>query len=273
MEKHWTLLRILAAAGCLGIFAASPALAVDFGDDDSQWANDDECDDPRFTGMGMTSTILLDSDAFHDASDCRAEFDAGLIRLRGPDEPRLDYEFGDDASEFANDGECDDPRFQGEGMATSALRDADLMHDRTDCETAYIAGRIEWADPNATPPPEIGPGDFGDDTSQWANDGECDDPRFEGPGMAAQPVDEDIGRDATDCRSALEAGRVTWKGDAVTTEIDFGDDASQWAHDGECDDERFDGPGMAPTPLMQEDVGHDATDCRTAYDAGELTLR
>ena len=26
--------------------------------------------------------------------------------------------------------------------------------------------------------------DFGDDTSQWANDGECDDPRFEGEGSA-----------------------------------------------------------------------------------------
>jgi hypothetical protein len=219
---------------------------------------------------------LLDSDAFHDATDCQAEFDAGLIRLRGPDEPRLDYEFGDDSSEYANDGECDDPRFQGEGMATTALRDQDLMRDRTDCETAYVAGRIEWADPSATPSSggnDVEPGDFGDDTSQWANDGECDDPRFEGPGMAAQAVEEDTGRDATDCRTALEAGRVTWKSEGATTEIDFGDDASQWANDGECDDERFEGSAMAPTPLMAEDVGHDATDCRTAYEAGELTLR
>ena len=33
----------------------------------------------------------------------------------------------------------------------------------------------------ATPNADI---DFGDDSSEWANDGECDDPRFEGTGSA-----------------------------------------------------------------------------------------
>ena len=33
--------------------------------------------------------------------------------------------------------------------------------------------------------------DFGDDTSEWAKDGECDDPRFEGTAFAAELVDAD----------------------------------------------------------------------------------
>ena len=33
--------------------------------------------------------------------------------------------------------------------------------------------------------------DFGDDASRWANDGECDDPRFEGNGMAPALINED----------------------------------------------------------------------------------
>src|SRR5690606_22746633 len=51
--------------------------------------------------------------------------------------------------------------------------------------------------------------DFGDDSSPWANDGECDDPRFEGSGSATELVDSDILKDATDCRAAYEAGTVT----------------------------------------------------------------
>ena len=59
--------------------------------------------------------------------------------------------------------------------------------------------------------------DFGDDSSQWSKDGECDDPRFEGDGSAAELLDDDISKDATDCRAAYEAGTVTIKADASTT--------------------------------------------------------
>lgn len=55
--------------------------------------------------------------------------------------------------------------------------------------------------------------------------------------------------------------------------IDFGDDNGRWSNDNECDDSRFEGAGMTATPLLEEDIGHDATDCRTAYEAGNLTLR
>lgn len=55
--------------------------------------------------------------------------------------------------------------------------------------------------------------------------------------------------------------------------VDFGDDSSRWSNDNECDDSRFEGAGMTATPLLEGDIGHDATDCRTAYEAGNLTLR
>lgn len=49
---------------------------------------------------------------------------------------------------------------------------------------------------------------FGDNTSEWANDGECDDPRFAGPGMATTLLAEDSGHDAVDCKKLHAAGQV-----------------------------------------------------------------
>lgn len=57
------------------------------------------------------------------------------------------------------------------------------------------------------------------------------------------------------------------------SEIEFGDDASPFAGDGECDDPRFEGPGMTQTPLLDRDIGHDASDCRAAFAAGTIALR
>ena len=39
-------------------------------------------DDKRFTGAGMTTTPLLDSDIQHDATDCRAAYNQGRLQLR-----------------------------------------------------------------------------------------------------------------------------------------------------------------------------------------------
>ncbi|TIX51924.1 hypothetical protein [Alteraurantiacibacter aquimixticola] len=55
--------------------------------------------------------------------------------------------------------------------------------------------------------------------------------------------------------------------------VDFGDDNGDYSNDSECDDPRFEGPGMTATPLLDEDIRHDATDCRTAFERGELQLR
>ncbi len=60
---------------------------------------------------------------------------------------------------------------------------------------------------------------------------------------------------------------------AAAASVDFGDDASDWSNDNECDDPRFEGPGMTATPLLDEDIGHDASDCRAAFVRGDLQLR
>jgi hypothetical protein len=290
---------------------------IDFGDDTSEWANDGECDDPRFSGEGSADEVV-DADILKDATDCQAAYDAGTVTFLGEtpatgedpeeDTPTVnttptaegeDIDFGDDTSEWANDGECDDPRFSGEGSAEE-LVDADIARDATDCQAAYDAGTVTYVgdtgpavpedDPETTPPATDEPAsadiDFGDDSGEWANDGECDDPRFTGEGLADEVVDADIAKDATDCRAAYEAGTVTLAGEgdipADTTDAtddtetapvastDYGDDTSEWANDGECDDPRFTGEGVADE-LVDADIGHDATDCQAAVEAGTAT--
>ena len=112
--------------------------------------------------------------------------------------------------------------------------------------------------------------DYGDDTGRYANDGECDDPRFEGAGAASWPQIDDRGHDATDCRRLHEAGQVQLSGiDLVNGRIDFGADRGPWTGDGECDDPRFEGAGMART-LLVTDRQRDATDCGRLYGQGRI---
>ena len=114
---------------------------------------------------------------------------------------------------------------------------------------------------------------FGDDSSEWENDGECDDARFTGPGLTSTPLlQEDVLADATDCRTAFEAGNLRLLGVSSDGSIDFGNDSGEWSNDNKCDDMRFAGPGMTQTPLLQEEVMTDASDCRNAFNAGNLTL-
>ena len=124
---------------------AAPAFAApkfSFGDDSGSYSNDGECDDPRFEGAGMTGTDLISDDVLRDASDCKAAYDAGKLTLRGiADDGTIN--FGDDKGEYANDGECDDLRFVGKGMTATSLISDDIMHDATDCKTAYDAKTIQ----------------------------------------------------------------------------------------------------------------------------------
>jgi hypothetical protein len=60
--------------------AADAQEGLVFGDDESKWALDGECDDPRFAGEGMAGT-LVDADRFHDATDCRSLYEGGAITL------------------------------------------------------------------------------------------------------------------------------------------------------------------------------------------------
>jgi hypothetical protein len=142
-------------------------------------------------------------------------------------------DFGDDSGQWANDGECDDPRFKGEGSAEELL-DEDIRKDATDCRAAYEAGTVTLADEDSDTPANVTAGDidFGDDSSEWANDGECDDPRFTGTGSAAELVDADIRKDATDCKAAYDAGTVTFNGDtgAAATRCHSGEGRNPCPH-------------------------------------------
>ncbi|WP_210529421.1 hypothetical protein [Rubellimicrobium arenae] len=223
-------------------------------------------------------------------------------------------EFGDDSSAWARDGECDDPRFAGPGMSSVTVQ-VDRMADATDCRTAFEAGQVrlvedqggppataDAAEPGASPPAlPAGPApaptgsapggkgsaatpaatagvNFGNDSSEWANDGECDDRRFVGQGMAASISWASVGRDASDCRTLHDAGALRlwdWAEARAATQcaaLDFGDDAGEYAHDGECDDLRFEGPGAAGA-LGEATVGHDASDCSQLCAFGVVALR
>ena len=248
---------LVLAVALLALAPGSGQAQVNFGDDESGWSNDGECDDPRFEGPGMAD-VLLEEDQGHDATDCRALFEQGRIRLH-PGAVGID--FGDDASRWAGNGECDDPRFEGPGMAIKLLEE-DRGHDATDCRALFEQSQIRLR------PGAVGI-DFGDDASLWANDGECDDPRFGGPGMASILNEEDRAHDATDCRALFEQSQIRLRPGAVG--IDFGDDASLWANNGECDDPRFEGLGMADVRL-DEDRAHDATDCRALFEQGSIQL-
>jgi hypothetical protein len=131
---------------------AAAAQAIDFGDDSGSFSKDGECDDKRFAGPGMTDTRLLEADVGHDATDCRTAFDQKRLTLAGSaPPPRGSYAasgidhimWGDDASKFSKDGECDDKRFDGAGMTATPLLDSDIKHDATDCRTAFGQGRLK----------------------------------------------------------------------------------------------------------------------------------
>ena len=125
-------------------------------------------------------------------------------------------DFGDDNGAFANDGECDDMRFEGAGMTSTRLLDSDIKHDASDCRAAFNQNRLTFKGDNITSatlassaPADAGRIQWGDDNGSFANDGECDDKRFDGAGMTSTPLlDSDIKHDATDCRVAFQQGRL-----------------------------------------------------------------
>src|SRR5690606_7125037 len=188
------------------------AARIDFGDDSGSWPNDGECDDPDFVGAGVVSSPS-DSERMKDASDCRAAFIAGTASLKSANELGGAFSFGDDTSEWANDGQCDDWRFTGAGMAKK-LSSYDVMSDAADCRALFDAGEITIKpvfDPSYIlgAPYDSSGINFGDNSSSYANDNICDDPRFEGPGVASTLLDSDLEKDAEDCRVLFEQGKIT----------------------------------------------------------------
>ena len=116
--------------------------------------------------------------------------------------------FGNNNSEFANDGECDDRRFFGEGMSADLDAD-DVGADADDCAWLFEIGAIAlWVEEEARVATRNLKINLGDDSSDWANDGKCDDVRFEGPDTASITATGDIGRDKSDCQRALDLGTI-----------------------------------------------------------------
>ena len=139
-------------------------------------------------------------------SDDRPEVEAAEV----PTEPADGFRYGTDTSDFARDGECDDPRFVGERGPDPVLLSEDRFADASDCRAAVEDGSMrlaDWEDDGSAPEP-----DFGDDSGDYTNDAECDDPRFQGPGMTATVLlEDDVRADATDCREAWERGDLSWR--------------------------------------------------------------
>lgn len=119
--------------------------------------------------------------------------------------------FGNDGGEYPNDGECDDPRFIGEGMANT-VDNVNISGDATDCASHYERGNIRLARSAAEfAVSACASIDYGNDSSEWARDGECDDPRFAGPGTDSILQINDLRADATDCKRLCEAGDIWLK--------------------------------------------------------------
>ncbi|MBD3676794.1 MAG: hypothetical protein HUJ27_00135 [Rhodobacteraceae bacterium] len=120
-------------------------------------------------------------------------------------------DFGVDSSQYAFDGECDDPRFAGGGMATN--QDVDnIKRDASDCLKLYQAQRIRLARTRAQwDISQCRRVSYGNNSSQWSRDGECDDPRFTGPGVDEILLGEDRMADAADCRALCNSGAVWLK--------------------------------------------------------------
>ena len=245
---------------------------IEFGVSAVPWSGNRLCDDPRFMNAAgrvdsrMSSPPAPDA-LFQDADDCRAAFEARHIV------PRM--EFGDvhftrdsqytrvGGSQFLHTGDCDDPRLEGPGIGdetvTLAERDAPFP---LACRIPFLSGAV-------TLKAKTGSGPFveGYDGGNFTFDGECDDPRFEGAGMASSTIRLNVGRDATDCASSSVKPTET----LPQNSIDFGNNASRFSYDGECDDPRFEGVGMAET-LSRVNEMRDAIDCFRAHGAGTISF-
>ncbi len=266
-------------SGLVLICLALPVAAqeIDFGDDSSPWANDGECDDKRFSGPGM-DRILMDIDIGRDASDCRAGYEAGLLRLVG--EPVAGASGSGPAMPSAPSGPPATP------PSTTAEMPAPVPMSPAPAG-GFSAGGVGKTDRvrggGVSGQPEVAEIvidgiRFGDDSSPVSGDGECDDRRFSGPGMAGVLSWESMARDASDCAALYRSGDIyLWnevEAQAATScqAIDFGDDSGEYPKDYECDDYRFEGRGVAMN-LRLELAGRDASDCSRLCEYGMLSLR
>ncbi|MCB1398062.1 MAG: trypsin-like serine protease [Rhodobacter sp.] len=146
----------VAALLLLGVMALPHSAAAQ--DNSCRWANDNECDEPRYGGTGACPNGT-------DANDCRAEA-AAWQRLMAAVPQNIRTQLGSDTCRWANDLECDDPNFGGTGACQPGT-------DASDCRAMAIGG---------------------DNSCRYANDNECDEPGI-GTGVCIS------GTDLNDCRA------------------------------------------------------------------------
>ncbi len=103
--------------------------------------------------------------------------------------------FGDDSGSYANDGDCDDARFNDDGDTYNYMR-SHVLHDATDCRAAIASGAKTLLL------------DFGDDSGTYSNDEECDDNRFTGEGRSVLSSDSHVRKDASDCIAAYRDDKL-----------------------------------------------------------------
>lgn len=111
------------------------------------------------------------------------------------DAPAFEIDFGEDGGAYANDGACDDARFEEDGDLWDYQR-SHVLQDATDCRTLYEAGELTLYL------------DFGNNSGEYANDDTCDDNRFTGTGRSILETDSHVKRDAVDCIVAYRAGTI-----------------------------------------------------------------
>ena len=186
-------------------YAGSDA-GVDFGTNQGERAFDGFCNDPRFLAQDGSH----EPDRWHmfqDAADCQSAYREGHVRMRtsleATSEQAMIDDPGVDRGVWALDSVCNDPRFLPDPRYLAAVEpkvEAEGQ-DATDCLRGFLVRHAwpTWEDTGIA---------FGDDSSDWVFDGECDDPRFTGVAMANSPSAADILRDATDCRRAHEAKSI-----------------------------------------------------------------
>ena len=136
---------------------------------------------------------------------------------------------GDDSGPNAHDGQCDDTRFEniGTGNSNVVFWEGGRYdgRDATDCRDLLLQGLINWRD-GVDPRVDtvLATGDFGDDSGPNANDGQCDDARFENNGAGNSNIvfwegGRYDGRDATDCADLLLQGLIAWRRDTAVAEV------------------------------------------------------
>lgn len=279
-ETQWTSISIGQEDA---VYAASFDLNGDiiFGDDSSGFANDGECDDPRFQGPGMAFGSSSNH-LFKDATDCRTQFEAGMISLAEPEDMNLSGEtevFSSSSTTASPIAMADAGPFGEVMLALMQAFQAIPGDDAGSLPLPFNVGGDVDSDYDRATMIALTGIDFGDNSGPFTDDGECDDPRFEGPGTAGFTFEGAELIDAGDCSRLYLEGALTYldstsaNSDMVVNSdgIDFGDNTSVFADDGECDDPRFDGPGAA-TPTSASNEMRDANDCRNLFESGQVIL-